>query len=57
MKEQSPGDVCPYCQKGILELMEANEPWSIEHLMCDECNSTYPYYENIKDKLVPIKNL
>ena len=44
-----PGDLCPHCKKGILELIdvEENEIYNIDYLMCDECDSTYTVDLNV----------
>ena len=31
---------CPSCD-GKLEIIEEDEPWNTEHIMCCECDSTY----------------
>lgn len=36
------GDICPHCKRDSLELVEENEPYTIEHLQCPVCDSTYP---------------
>jgi len=38
-----PGDICPRCKAGILELIQTEDSdiYNIDYLMCDECNSTY----------------
>ena len=41
LKRVTEGDLCPHCKKGKLELVKANEPYNIEHLQCDKCDSTY----------------
>jgi len=38
MKEN---DVCPECEVGILELVEADEPWHDDYLICSDCQGTY----------------
>jgi len=45
------GDECPHCQTGTLELVKGNGPYNVDHLQCDNCDSTYNLNENI------IKNL
>jgi len=35
------GDKCPHCKKGILELVKGNEPFTIDHLQCNICDSTF----------------
>lgn len=37
MREDS---LCPYCRVGIMEVIEADEPWHDEYLMCSDCQST-----------------
>jgi len=36
-----PGDKCPHCKKGVLELVMSNEPYNTNYLQCDNCDSTY----------------
>jgi len=33
--------ICPHCQLGILELVIPSRPFDMEHLQCNNCNSTY----------------
>ncbi len=41
------GDECPHCIKhkfdtiGTICLVEEDFPWTIDHLQCDYCDSTY----------------
>jgi hypothetical protein len=41
------GDECPHCKKhnfekiGTIVFINGNEPYSNDHLMCDNCDSTY----------------
>jgi hypothetical protein len=39
------GDECLICDKGKLELVGANEPYTNDHLQCSNCDSTF----NIRD--------
>ena len=32
---------CSHCSKGKLEVVEENPPYSVEHLQCDSCDSTF----------------
>jgi uncharacterized protein with PIN domain len=38
MKE---GDECKHCKKGVVEKVDADEPWHTDYLICTECDSTY----------------
>ena len=49
-REKKENDVCPHCKKGKLEIINADEPYSDKHLMCNVCDSTYPINENIQKK-------
>lgn len=42
MKEN---DICPYCNEGKLKYIPENEPWNMEHLQCEKCDSTYNLLE------------
>ena len=35
------GSICPYCNKDTLVVIPDEEPWSVEHLYCNKCDSTY----------------
>lgn len=35
------GDKCPHCNKGIILLIVGVFPYTIDHLICDHCDSTY----------------
>lgn len=39
---------CSHCKEGTLELITGVDPWSVDHWMCDECDSTYPLLEDHK---------
>jgi len=41
LKEYNIKDMCPNCNKGFLEYIPEDEPWCLEHLMCNKCSSTY----------------
>jgi len=41
MKTPKENDTCPHCGKGILQLIKGDHPYNIDHLMCNECFSTY----------------
>lgn len=41
IKKVKEGDQCPHCKEGKLEIIKGCEPYSIDHLMCDRCDSTY----------------
>lgn len=43
-----PGDKCPHCGKGILIIILEDFPYTIDHLMCDQCDSTYCLEEERK---------
>lgn len=32
---------CPHCEKGFLETVKANPPYTVEHYQCNKCDSTY----------------
>lgn len=32
---------CPHCGKGTLIPIKGDEPFTIDHFQCDECDSTY----------------
>ena len=32
---------CTYCENGVLEKVNADEPWHPEHYQCINCDSTY----------------
>jgi uncharacterized protein YbaR (Trm112 family) len=34
-------DLCPYCKKGRLKVVPADEPWNDEYLACPVCDSTF----------------
>ena len=34
-------DICPHCNKGILQYIWASFPYNEEHLKCNKCDSTY----------------
>lgn len=33
--------ICPHCKKGKLVKVKGYEPYTIDHLMCELCYSTY----------------
>tara|TARA_R110002153_G_scaffold28881_2_gene88861 strand:+ start:2382 stop:2870 length:489 start_codon:yes stop_codon:yes gene_type:complete len=35
------GDLCPHCRRDTLEHCVATPPYSVEHLSCPQCDSTY----------------
>ena len=35
------GDICPHCKEGKIIFIKGNEPYDVDHLMCNLCNSTY----------------
>lgn len=35
------GDICPQCDRGELEFVKPDEPWTQGHLQCDRCDSTF----------------
>ena len=35
------GHTCPYCFNNNLDLVEGREPYTIDHLQCPTCDSTY----------------
>ncbi len=35
------GDRCSFCKLGTLKIIPADEPYSLEHLECPECDSTF----------------
>ena len=37
------GNLCPHCEKGIVEYCGGGHMMDIAYLMCDNCDSTYPY--------------
>jgi uncharacterized protein YbaR (Trm112 family) len=41
--------LCSFCKKGQLEFIKGTEPWDYDHLMCNNCNSTYNLDEFIKE--------
>jgi hypothetical protein len=43
-----PAALCAKC-KVHLELVEANEPWTTEYLICPKCDSTHAIGENNND--------
>ena len=38
MKEN---DICPDCNKGVIEIVEEDFPYSVKHFQCSICCSTY----------------
>lgn len=34
-------DVCPYCKNGKLVFVKSCEPYTVPHLQCENCDSTY----------------
>jgi transcription elongation factor Elf1 len=34
-------DICPHCKNKKLQYCYKNEPYTLEHLQCPECDSTY----------------
>jgi len=38
---QKINDLCPHCKKDYLKLTKGNEPYSIDHLTCPDCGSTF----------------
>jgi len=43
------GLTCPYCKKGKLIHIPEVFPYTIDHLQCDKCDSTYNYDEYIQE--------
>lgn len=35
------GNNCPHCNNGVLELIKEDYPWTIDHLQCSYCESTF----------------
>ena len=32
---------CEHCREGVLEQVKGDAPWSVDHLQCPLCDSTY----------------
>ena len=41
---------CPHCKQGKLSPIKGNEPYDPDHLMCEECSSTFPEGEGDLEK-------
>ena len=39
-------NICQYCNKAKLVIVEADEPFSNKHLACPSCDSTFTYNQN-----------
>lgn len=35
------GATCPHCNEGVLQYVRAALPYSLKHLQCNNCDSTY----------------
>lgn len=48
MKRRIVGEWCPFCGKAQLEIVKPDDSvWTIEHLACSACDSTYPLIAQI----------
>jgi CheY-like chemotaxis protein len=47
------GNICPHCNDGVLTLMRENFPYTIDHLSCSSCSSTY----NLKYKPLMLEDV
>lgn len=47
MEEIKENMLCPHCGNGKLTHVVGYEPYIIDHLQCDVCDSTYNYYDNV----------
>ena len=45
------GDICPHCKKGKLIHIPEVFPYTIDHLQCDKCDSTYNYGDKDETKI------
>ena len=39
------GSLCEHCEKGRVWWVSADDPYSVEHYICDTCFSTFIYHE------------
>ena len=44
-------NVCKHCKKGLLNIIEACEPYHNKHLQCNFCDSTYSIIEIEENKI------
>jgi len=39
------GQDCPHCNEGTIEFASGYKHWDSDHLMCDECLSTFGLWD------------
>lgn len=44
------GDLCEFCSKGNLVVVEGRYPYTVRHLQCPLCDSTYCLEEKDDDR-------
>jgi len=49
--EHHPDLYCPHCNKRTLGLVEANPPYSLAHVQCDNCDATYNSWSDVRKPL------
>lgn len=49
-------DICPNCNEGKIELIKGDEPFNIDYLKCNLCDSSYILQPSLDDDIISVLN-